>query len=326
MQPVFASNGPSDAVVRLPSLATALPPIHPDRKGSFSVDSLLNPQPRTLEQQPQQQMPLRQNGAPSSQTTSNKRQHSSSISHSPTNKLRRVTPPVSESIIPRALQYAEKSPSPSSYETITRQGHLPVRPLVVTTMAPQPQVAGIRPQPPRSLSLPSVHHAPNEIEHPFFSGVQYSTQSSTGTDTRRHSEGTPTPDRQLAMPHFPQYHSGSFESEAEPSRMIAITPSLQSGIELVTIESKFGQVDIPVDVKIASKDTNKKRKQNAGASARFRARRKEREQEALLMISEMKQQLQDAEKHAELLRAERDYFKSAVLRSPKPPNAILGQL
>lgn len=54
-----------------------------------------------------------------------------------------------------------------------------------------------------------------------------------------------------------------------------------SAYQMMTINTTSGSVQLPVDVRAASKEADKKRKRNAGASARFRKRRKEGERESL---------------------------------------------
>ncbi|KAF2000714.1 hypothetical protein P154DRAFT_434534 [Amniculicola lignicola CBS 123094] len=99
--------------------------------------------------------------------------------------------------------------------------------------------------------------------------------------------------------------------------MIPMSPSGQSSIQIMTIQSQQGyDVHIPVDVQAASKVADEKRKRNAGASARFRARRKEKEREASMSIARLEQQLRDALEDAEFYRGEREYFKSVMFQQP----------
>lgn len=111
---------------------------------------------------------------------------------------------------------------------------------------------------------------------------------------------------------------GSIPMETERNSMIPMAPSSQSSIQLMTIKSQHGQVQIPVDVQAASKVADEKRRRNAGASARFRARRKEKEREASMSISRLEQQVRDAVEDADYYRRERDYFKSIVFQQPHP--------
>jgi hypothetical protein len=114
------------------------------------------------------------------------------------------------------------------------------------------------------------------------------------------------------------HESRNLASSSEPERnMIAMAPTGQSSIQMMTIKSQHGHpVQIPVDVQAASKGADEKRKRNAGASARFRARRKEKEREASMCISRLEQQVRDAIDSVEFYRKERDYFRSIVYQQP----------
>jgi hypothetical protein len=116
--------------------------------------------------------------------------------------------------------------------------------------------------------------------------------------------------------HESRLSAGPMEAERN---MIAMAPSSQSSIQLMTIKSQHGHnVQIPVDVQAASKVADEKRRRNAGASARFRARRKEKEREASMSISRLEQQLRNALEDAEFYRGEREYFRAIVFSQSRP--------
>lgn len=134
---------------------------------------------------------------------------------------------------------------------------------------------------------------------------QYETGSTQGQYVPSSTHGHGQPSRNSSIP-----------VQTDRSSMISMAPSSQSSIQLMTIKSQRGQVQIPVDVQAASKVADEKRRRNAGASARFRARRKEKEREASMSISRLEQQLRDAIEDAEYYRRERDFFKTLVFQQP----------
>lgn len=87
------------------------------------------------------------------------------------------------------------------------------------------------------------------------------------------------------------------------------TPSSDS-IQIFTISTAGGPINVPVDVHQASKSADEKRKRNAGASARFRQRRKDKEKEATTNIDKLNQQARDLERHLREVEGERDFYKS----------------
>ncbi|USP82346.1 hypothetical protein yc1106_09620 [Curvularia clavata] len=104
--------------------------------------------------------------------------------------------------------------------------------------------------------------------------------------------------------------------DGDRTSMIAMAPSSQSSIQLMTIKSQHGPPrQIPVETQTASKGADEKRRRNAGASARFRARRKEKEREASMSISRLEQSVRDATEDATFYREERDYWRSLALQS-----------
>ncbi|KAL7779474.1 hypothetical protein CFE70_008978 [Pyrenophora teres f. teres 0-1] len=108
---------------------------------------------------------------------------------------------------------------------------------------------------------------------------------------------------------------GSVSMDSERNSMIAMAPSAQSSIQLMTIKSHNGPPrQIPVETQTASKGADEKRRRNAGASARFRARRKEKEREASMSISRLEQNVRDSTEDAEYYRSERDYWRSIAMQ------------
>lgn len=95
--------------------------------------------------------------------------------------------------------------------------------------------------------------------------------------------------------------------------MTCIGPTAQTSIRLMTIQSQQGHdVQIPVDVRSASKLVDEKRSRNARASARFRVRRKEREREVATSIARLEQKVRHATDKANSYRCERDFFRSII--------------
>jgi hypothetical protein len=104
--------------------------------------------------------------------------------------------------------------------------------------------------------------------------------------------------------------------ESERNSMIAMAPSNQSSVQLMTIQSQDGSLhNIQVETQTASKGADEKRRRNAGASARFRARRKEKEREASISISRLEQNVRDSNEDAEYYRTERDYWKTIAMQA-----------
>jgi hypothetical protein len=186
-------------------------------------------------------------------------------------------------------------------------------PPVSATSSGPPQAIN-RPEPRRpSMSFPQSGSA-----SPIGQYSPYSQPTSVAS-SQFEAPGTPGhyvvrhPNMQM---HDSRRSAGSMEGERN---MIAMAPSAQSSIQLMTIKSQQGHnVQIPVDVQAASKVADEKRRRNAGASARFRARRKEKEREASMSISRLEQQLRDALEDAEFYRGERDYFKSICQQQTRP--------
>ncbi|KAI9838494.1 MAG: hypothetical protein M1837_002452 [Sclerophora amabilis] len=104
----------------------------------------------------------------------------------------------------------------------------------------------------------------------------------------------------------------------------------QSGVQLLTLATEHGPIQVPVDVQAASKMADDKRKRNAGASARFRQRRKEKEREASQTIAKLEQQIRDGIEERDFYRQERDFFRRIVSSGPGhaqvPPRPVSPRL
>jgi hypothetical protein len=100
-----------------------------------------------------------------------------------------------------------------------------------------------------------------------------------------------------------------------PYGHVTVSSSGPGNYQILTVATKQGNVQIPVDVQAASRLADEKRKRNAGASARFRARRKAKEQEATSTISRLEQEVREANEDAEFYRRERDFFAQIVYNS-----------
>ncbi|KAI9762765.1 MAG: hypothetical protein M4579_000117 [Chaenotheca gracillima] len=114
----------------------------------------------------------------------------------------------------------------------------------------------------------------------------------------------------------PQTGSGPHGQMPKTSYRPSSDSMPQGGVQLWTLSTEHGPIQVPVDVQAASKMADDKRKRNAGASARFRQRRKEKEREASQTISKLEQQMRDLAEERDFYRQERDYFRRMVSSSP----------
>lgn len=204
------------------------------------------------------------------------------------------------------LQPALPTPPPGSRTTYFPLQH---------TTAPTPPVNVVRSE----LRRPSLGFTQSGSASPITQYSPYSQAASVASSQyeTQSTQGQYVPSSSIQAHGHASRH-GSLPTEADRNSMIPMAPSSQSSIQLMTIKSQHGQVQIPVDVQAASKVADEKRRRNAGASARFRARRKEKEREASMSISRLEQQLRDAIEDAEFYRRERDYFKAVVFQQPQP--------
>ncbi|KAI9884327.1 MAG: hypothetical protein M1823_003888 [Watsoniomyces obsoletus] len=88
--------------------------------------------------------------------------------------------------------------------------------------------------------------------------------------------------------------------------------------EVLTLNTREGPIEVPLDVQAASKMADDRRKRNAGASARFRQRRKEKEREASQTIAKLEQRIRDVTEERDHYRHERDHFQRLVQTVPGP--------
>jgi hypothetical protein len=191
-----------------------------------------------------------------------------------------------------------------------RHSYFPTAP----TTAPPPPQNMVRTE----VRRPSIGFPQSGSASPIAQYSPYSQPASVASSQFENSSASGHYGMRHSNPHMhdSRLSVGPVESERN---MIAMAPSGQSSIQLMTIKSQQGHnVQIPVDVQAASKVADEKRRRNAGASARFRARRKEKEREASMSISRLEQQLRDAIEDAEFYRGERDYFKAIVFQQPRP--------
>ncbi|KAF2103080.1 hypothetical protein NA57DRAFT_52617 [Rhizodiscina lignyota] len=142
-------------------------------------------------------------------------------------------------------------------------------------------------------------------------------------------------DEHMSTSAFPAYseHSQHHPMMSPPSSYIPISTSGQQGVQMLTINTNKGPVQIPVESQAASRVADEKRKRNAGASARFRERRKIKEKESSQTISRLEQQVRDASEDAEYYRRERDFFANLVYQAPggdrhfpRPPSPRRGRV
>jgi hypothetical protein len=104
--------------------------------------------------------------------------------------------------------------------------------------------------------------------------------------------------------------------EAEIPQVIPVVSAGRTEWEYFTITSSRGDVRVPVEVHVASRQADEKRKRNAGASARFRQRRKEKEREANTTIDRLKDELRSMTEDCDYYKAERDRYLDALKENP----------
>lgn len=109
-----------------------------------------------------------------------------------------------------------------------------------------------------------------------------------------------------------------------------------STLQLMTLDTEQGPIQVPVDVTAASKVADEKRKRNATASHRFRQRRKEKERETSQNIAKLEHRIRELAEERDYYRLERDFFRSVASseqglarlppRPPSPRQVSLAQL
>lgn len=108
----------------------------------------------------------------------------------------------------------------------------------------------------------------------------------------------------------------------------SVTSSIGHGaMQLMTLDTEQGPIQVPVDLTAASKVADEKRKRNATASHRFRQRRKEKERETSNNIAKLEHQIHELAKERDYYRLERDYFRNVAVCElgqirlpPRPPS------
>ncbi|KAI4692146.1 uncharacterized protein J4E84_003114 [Alternaria hordeiaustralica] len=166
------------------------------------------------------------------------------------------------------------------------------------------------------IRRPSVNFPQSGSASPIAQYSPYSQPASVAS-SQYDNHSTQGPYGQMRR-HTPVHDSrqGSVSMESERNSMIAMAPSNQSSVQLMTIQSQDGSLhNIQVETQTASKGADEKRRRNAGASARFRARRKEKEREASMSISRLEQSVRDSNEDAEYYRSERDYWRSIAMQA-----------
>lgn len=100
-----------------------------------------------------------------------------------------------------------------------------------------------------------------------------------------------------------------------------------STLQLMTLDTEQGPIQVPVDVTAASKVADEKRKRNATASHRFRQRRKEKERETSQNIAKLEHQIRELAEERDYYRLERDFFRTVASNDkgparlpPRPPS------
>lgn len=124
--------------------------------------------------------------------------------------------------------------------------------------------------------------------------------------------GAPNPVSQVGLE--------SVEQVSHHRHSIPVVSQGQNNYELMTINTRNGIMQIPVEVHVGSKAADEKRRRNAGASARFRIRRKEKEREAAATIARLQRELSDMTEDCDHYRRERDVLVGALSHIPGTDN------
>ncbi|MCJ1351530.1 MAG: hypothetical protein MMC33_001514 [Icmadophila ericetorum] len=147
---------------------------------------------------------------------------------------------------------------------------------------------------------------PSQSDSPTTSYSSYSQLSRTSPVPQLYNSGSTHPSSQYGP-------NGTTRISGPESAYDSVASGMgQSAIQLMTLDTDQGPIQVPVDVQAASKMADEKRKRNAGASARFRQRRKEKERESSQTIAKLENQVREIGEEREYYRAERDYFRQLV--------------
>ncbi|KAF2198794.1 hypothetical protein GQ43DRAFT_143377 [Delitschia confertaspora ATCC 74209] len=220
------------------------------------------------------------------------------------------SPFLSPSTRPFGLEGVTTHPALPTPPPMVRPGYFAVAPSTVPT--PPPGMAR------NDLRRASTGFPPSGSASPMTSYSPYS-QPASAASSQYEPSGSSRPSSYIHVPGSTQSQETNSAASVENERsLIPMTSSgSQHTYQLMDYISRAGQnMQIPVDVRAASKDANEKRKRNAGASARFRARRKEKELQASTTIQNLQQQLREADEDVEYYRSERNYFRSIAFQQP----------
>ena len=163
--------------------------------------------------------------------------------------------------------------------------------------------------PPDRRADVSSQAPPSQSDSPGTSYSSYSQLSRTSPVPQHYSAATTHSSTQYGS------HTTSRMPGPESTYDSVASAMGQSAIQLMTLDTDQGPIQVPVDVQAASKMADEKRKRNAGASARFRQRRKEKERESSQTIAKLENQVREVGEEREYYRAERDYFRQLVYSS-----------
>jgi len=165
----------------------------------------------------------------------------------------------------------------------------------------------------RSVSGGTAQAPHSQSDSPATSYSSYSQLSHTSPAPRFH-----LPSAQSFQPPFSTAGASSSEPQialASDSSFGPAETTMGQSYQLMTLNTDQGPIQVPVDVRAASKLADEKRKRNAGASARFRQRRKEKEKESSQTIAKLEQQIRESNEERDFYRHERDYFRGFVFGS-----------
>ena len=168
---------------------------------------------------------------------------------------------------------------------------------------------------------------------------QSNSPSTSYSSYSRFSRTPPAPHANVATSQpssfFAPHHDGkgsmgsSAPTDFEPKAAFGpVSSSMGHGtLQLMTLDTEQGPIQVPVDVTAASKVADEKRKRNATASHRFRQRRKEKERETSQNIAKLEHQIRELAEERDYYRLERDYFRTFSLSEsgqahypPRPPS------
>ena len=193
--------------------------------------------------------------------------------------------------------------------------------------------------PPGSLQLQNLHErrvstgAPSQPP-----GSQSNSPSTSYSSYSRFSNTPPAPHAVVATSQPSSFfapHNGKGAPGPAVSRNTdrketfgSVASSIGHGaMQLMTLDTEQGPIQVPVDVTAASKVADEKRKRNATASHRFRQRRKEKERETSNNIAKLEHQIHELAKERDYYRLERDYFRNVAVCElgqirlpPRPPS------